>query len=104
MAEFDVSAAGTLSINFGASGNEEILQNVAMIINSVVHSCPMDRGFAWDGSILDRPIHIIPTLLSSRLIAAVNRYEPRAQVVSVTYTGNADNGQIRPKVKVRIIG
>lgn len=102
--EFDVTATEALTINFGATGNEEILQNVAMIIGSVIYSCPMDRQFAWDGAILDRPINVVPALLTSRLVVAIPKYEPRAQVISVTYTGNADNGQIRPKVKVRIIG
>jgi phage baseplate assembly protein W len=100
--EFDINVDGILKINFGATGNQEILQNVAMILNSVVYSCPMDRLFAWDGSLLDRPINIVPSLLSSRLISAVNQYEPRAFITKVSYSGNGSNGQLLPKVKVKI--
>lgn len=100
--EFEVTIDNSLQINFGATGQTEILQNVAMIINSVVYSCPMDRAFAWDASLLDRPIHLVPSLLISRLIAAINKYEPRASVAGVSFSGNGANGQLKPKVKVII--
>jgi phage baseplate assembly protein W len=100
--EFDIDVDGTLKIDFGATSNQEILQNVAMILNSVVYSCPMDRSFAWDASLLDRPINLVPSLLSARLIAAVNKYEPRATITKVSYSGDASNGQLQPKVMVKI--
>lgn len=100
--EYDVEVSGSLTLNFDATGNQEILQNVAMILNSVVYSCPMDRAFSWDASILDRPINLIPSLLSSRLISAVNKYEPRASIVEISYGGDGANGQLQPKVKVKI--
>jgi phage baseplate assembly protein W len=104
MAEFDVMADNAMKIDFGVTGNDEILQNVAMILNSVVYSCPMNRAFAYEGSLLDRPIQVVQSLFSSRLMAAINKYEPRAQVVSITYQGDAVNGLIKPKVRVRING
>lgn len=100
MAEFEVSTVQ--NINFGATGNDEILQNIAMILSSVVYSCPMDRSFAWDGSILDKPINVAKSLLVSRLIAAVKKYEPRAQIISVKYQGDGIEGLLKPIVRVRI--
>lgn len=103
MAEYEVSAnTSGLTINFSATGNTEILQNVAMIIASVMYSCPMDREFAWDAGLLDRPINIVKSLLASRLISAITKYEPRVQVVSVAITGEAE-GKLAPAVKVRIL-
>lgn len=34
-------------VNFGATGVEEVLQNIAFILATVVNSCPMDRSFGW---------------------------------------------------------
>jgi len=105
MAVYDVSYDSGLTIDFSATGNTEILQNVAMILASVAYSCPMARSFAWDGSVLDRPMNIAMSLLSSRLIAAITEYESRVEVESVTFEGdeNGLSGLLKPTVKVRII-
>lgn len=104
MAEFNLDMNAPLTINFNATGNAEILQNVAMVLASVVFSCPMDREFAWDGSLFDRPIQVVKALFSSRITAAVAKYEPRAQIVSVSYQGSGTDGLIKPVVQVRING
>lgn len=106
MAEYNVPLenSGGVIIDFGAIGDAEVLQNVATIISSVVHSCPMDRDFALDASLLDRPMPVVQTLLKSRIIAAVNKYEPRAAITSITFSGSGVDGVLRPKVKVKIIG
>jgi len=98
---YEINSSSGLEINFSATGDEEILQNVAMILASVVYSCPMDRGFAWDGSLLDRPINVVKALLASRLITAITTYEPRVEVTSINIDGS--EGVLNPSVKVRII-
>ncbi|MBP2655898.1 MAG: hypothetical protein H6Q73_3467 [Firmicutes bacterium] len=102
--DYEVSFTSGFEINFSATDETEILQNVAMIISSVMYSCPMDRAFAWDGSLLDRPMNIVTNLLASRLFSAITTYESRAEVVSVTFTGDDDglSGLLKPTVKVRI--
>jgi len=104
MAEYEVSFTSGFTIDFSATGDAEILQNVAMILASVAYSCPMARAFAWDGSLLDRPMNIVTNLLASRLMSAITAYESRAEVVSVTFEGDADgiSGLLKPTVKVRI--
>lgn len=104
MGEYTVSleSGGGVSVNFGATGVQEILQNVAMIISSVTYSCPMDREFALDATMLDRPLPVAQTILRSRIVAAVKKYEPRATITKVTFSGSASDGVLRPKVMVRI--
>ncbi|MDT8901823.1 hypothetical protein [Anaeroselena agilis] len=102
MAEtYEVSFDSELKVDFGATGTAEILQNVAMILASTMYSCPMARAFAWDGGLLDRPINVVKSLLAARLITAITTYEPRVEVLSVSYDGSL-NGTLKPMVKVRI--
>jgi len=102
--DYDVSFTSGFTIDFSATGDAEVLQNVAMSISSVMYSCPMARAFAWDGSLLDRPMNIVTNLLASRLFNAITTFESRAEVVSVTFTGDDDglSGLLKPTVKVRI--
>jgi len=100
MNEYDVIAESR-SIDFGATGVKEILQNVWMIISTVVFSCPLDRGFAWE-PVLDTPSQFAQAKLTARLTTAIHQYEPRAQVVRITYRGDPLKGQLIPVVKVRI--
>ncbi len=106
MAEYVVSleSNGGISINFGAADVDAILQNVAMIISSAVHSCPMNRDFALDASLLDRPMPVAQMFLKSRITAAVKKYEPRATITHISFSGSGVDGLLQPKVKVKISG
>ncbi len=101
--EYDVTA-GQMSIDFGATGDKEILQNVANILSSVIHSCPMHREFAFDASVLDKPMNLVQTLIKSRIFSSIKKFEPRAQVTKVSFQGSGSDGVLRPIVRVRING
>lgn len=95
-------AAGEGKINWRPeSVKTEIIQNISMILASVQYSCPMDRDFALNGTVIDRPINLVPGILKARIIAAIRKYEPRVKVKSVSFTGNnIMNGILNPTVKV----
>lgn len=101
-ATYEVSFTSNLTVNFSAADVEEVLQNVAMIITSVCYSCPMARAFAWDANLLDRPMNVVKSLLASRLINAVSTYESRAEIVSISFSGDADSGMLKPTLKVKV--
>jgi hypothetical protein len=88
-------------IDFGATGDAEVLQNVRMILATPQFSCPLDRDFGWDPNV-DAPINLVQAKLTARIVAAIRRYEPRAQVVQVTFQGDGQQGVLKPIVKVRI--
>ena len=100
MAEYEIGG-GLTPIDFGATGTAEILQNIRMILATVAFSCPLDRGFAWNPDV-DAPINVVQATQTARIVEAIRKYEPRAQVVSVSYQGDL-NGVLRPVVKVVII-
>ena len=88
------------SIDFGASGAKEILQNVRMILSTPEFSAPMGRGFAWNPNV-DAPINIAQAKTAARLVEAIRLYEPRAKVTKVTFQGD-QNGMLKPIVRVRV--
>ncbi|MED4570309.1 hypothetical protein P9302_12570 [Brevibacillus agri] len=92
---------GNSRINFGATGVDAILQNVAFILSTTLFSCPLDRAFAWDPDI-DSPIQMQSARNIARITAAIQKYEPRATVVSIEIRGDPQNGSLQPVVGVSI--
>ena len=90
MAEYDVTLSTNLNIDFSATGTAAILQNVAMIFSSVAKSCPMAREFAWDGSVLDRPVNLVQSIFTATMVAALKKYESRATLTRLTPVGGTD--------------
>ena len=88
-------------IKFGATGVEEILQNVAFIISTPLMSCPLDRAFGWKVGI-DKPIHIAKARIASQLTEAIHTFEPRVTVSEVLFDGDGIKGKLMPKVRVSI--
>lgn len=101
MAEYDVPLSTNLNINFLATGTAEVLQNVAMIFSSVAGSSPMDREFAWDGSVLDKPLNLVQSIFAATMMTALKTYEPRATLVKLTPSGG-DDGVTTWTVRVSI--
>lgn len=99
--EFEVTSEMN-AIDFGATGVSEILQNVRMILATSRFSCPLDRSFAWDPTILDAPINLAKAKLTTAIIDAIRQYEPRAQVLGVSFRGDGMNGQLVSVVRVVI--
>ncbi|CEG29790.1 hypothetical protein [Bacillus sp. B-jedd] len=88
-------------VDFGATGVEEILQNVSFILSTMAFSCPMDREFGWIPDI-DTPILVARANNTARLIHAIQNYEPRAVVDEVQTSGNALEGEIKVIIRVKI--
>lgn len=90
-----------LRVDFSATGVNEIIQNVRMILATLQFSCPMDREFAWTPS-LDAPINVAKVKMAAQIVEAIRKYEPRAQVIQVSFQGDGLNGVLKPVVKVRV--
>lgn len=89
------------NINFGATGVDEVLQNVAFVLSTFKSSCPLDREFGYVPP-LDMPINVASPLSASRISEAINFFEPRATVVEIEIGGNALKGKVIPKARVTI--
>ncbi len=89
------------SINFGATGTEAKLQNVAFILSTYKNTCPMDRGFGWEPPI-DLPLELAKSQMAAQIIEAIESNEEGIRVEEVTFTDDAPNGILIPQVKVVI--
>lgn len=79
----------------------EILQNLRTILGTVKGSVPLDRAFGVSADCLDKPMPVAQAQMSSEILTAVKRYEPRVQVTGITYSGTED-GQLTPTLEVVI--
>ena len=104
MTTFTIEGGMSLNNIDFAPENEilEILQNVRTILSTVKFSVPLDRDFGIDASLLDKPILEAKAKISSEIILAIKKYEPRVKVEEITFSGDID-GKLQPKVQVSII-
>jgi phage baseplate assembly protein W len=83
----------------------EILQNVRTIIGTRKGTVPLDRDFGISWDYVDQPIAVAQMLMRSEIVDAVETYEPRAKVESVTFHGSQEDsldGVLKPIVTVSI--
>ena len=90
-----------LVINVGASGNEEINQNVKVITSTPVGSLAFDRDFGIDMSLLDNPIPIAQGLITVELIEKIRKYEPRVNVKEIIFASKDEI--IVPRIILEIV-
>ena len=99
--EYEIKV-GVNAIDFGASGVQEVLQNISMILETPAFSCAMNRDFAWTPDMLDEPINIMKARIKGSVVEAIQKYEPRAEITSIDFETDALNGKIIPVVRVRM--
>lgn len=84
-------------INFNPTRLQEIMQNIKTIITTVQGSVPLYRAFGLDNSALDNPPMVAEALMTPAVIEAIEMYETRVVIESVTYTYD-EQGTISPIV------
>lgn len=103
MTEFDITAKLD-GVDLGVTGVGEILQNVRTIITTAKFSVPLDREFGMNATMLDLPLPVAKAKITSEIITAVHKWEPRVQVTKVFFDGDGLDGKLVPKVRVTILG
>lgn len=92
------------NVNFSPQTTvEEVLQNVRTILTTIKGSVPLDRDFGIDGSYVDAPMPVAKAKLASEIMSAVQKYEPRATITSIDFTGEIE-GTLKPRIEVKING
>ncbi|MCM1059675.1 MAG: hypothetical protein NC452_05220 [Eubacterium sp.] len=99
---YTVTASEPIKINLApATLIEEILQNLSMILQTIKNTAPLYRDFGLSGNFLDKPIPVAETLLIAELYEAVEKYEPRAEIVNITFEQDI-TGKLNPCLEVEI--
>lgn len=82
---------------------EEVAQNVGIIIASPKFSVPLDRDFGTSHSQIDTPINLAQPRLIMEVMDAVEKYEPRAEIISIDIKHNeAQVGKIIPVIEMGV--
>ena len=104
MQQLDLTA--TLDgVNFApATELEEIAQNVRTILTTFKKTVPMDREFGISAETSDLPTAAAQATMTAEIVAAINRFEPRARVVSVDFEGVETEAVVQPKVRIKVNG
>ena len=100
----DLFKAATIKFKPG-SVTEEIVQNVRTICSTIIGTVPLDRDFGTSMDMLDNPINLSRLLFQSAVIQALARYEPRAKLVQIDYSGSSEelsDGVTKPRLTIKI--
>ena len=81
---------------------EEVLQNITMILLTLKNTAPLDRNFGLSARFLDKPTPVAESILVGEIIDAIEQYEPRAEILSVSFVRDERIGKIIPRLEVEI--
>ena len=81
---------------------EEVLQNIAILLSTPKFTVPLDRNLGLSQAFVDKPPAVAKALLISDVMDAIEEYEPRAEIVEVTFLEDGKQGRIVPRVEVNI--
>lgn len=79
-----------------------VIQNVSLILNSKCGTIPMHRDFGLPMKFADKPIDVAETIAAAEISEALERFEPRAELLDLTFEKN-DKGEIVIIVEVRVV-
>ena len=87
-----------------SSTAEEILQNVKCLLLTAKGTCWNYRDFGIDVELIDKPLPVAKNKFLSEVVRAVAKFEPRAKVKKIRWTGDAAAGQLNPILEVELNG
>ena len=70
------------------------------ILTTPLGTCPLYREFGLDVSYLDHPLDLAQNLFAVAAMEAVERWEPRVRVISVSFVADGTEGRMKAKVVI----
>ena len=84
-----------------ANVHQEVLQNVAIIIDTWENTCPMLRGLGIPAQLIGRPLPVVKNIMIGQLYDQIEQYEPRAILGDITFEENAFTGKLIPIIEIK---
>lgn len=98
-----VSSAPLESIQINPQNEiEEIIQNLHTILSTPKGSVPMYREFGIDSFVIDVNVNAAMSLMVNAVYEAIETFEPRAEIVNVTFKDPKTQGKLIPVVEVKL--
>lgn len=79
-----------------ANTHQEVIQNIAVILDTVQKSCPMFREMGIPGEVYGRPLNVIENLMVGYIYDQIEEYEPRAIISEVNFEAESVTGKLIP--------
>jgi hypothetical protein len=73
------------ALNLGATGLNEVLQNVMVIVNTRIGTVMLDRKFGLDFSFIDAPQNKAQLMLVQQLCQGLTNFEPRVTFTHIQF-------------------
>ena len=84
--------------------DRDVYNRLITLYGSRVGEQTLDREFGLNMDCLSLPAEAAEAKLTAEIIRKTKKYEPRAQVLEVSYeTSRSQQGNIRPKVVINIV-
>ncbi|EDS13181.1 GPW/gp25 family protein [Anaerotruncus colihominis] len=101
---YTISAADLRNIRLNQTDAlNSVIQNIAIILSTAKGSVPLHRDFGIAMDALDRPVSVAEVMMRADIREAIERWEPRAAVVDIAFSGDASEpGKLIPTVEVEI--
>lgn len=90
------------TINWGATGDERIIQNVRNILRTRPFEVPFMCGLGINNDFTDSTPQKIKSELATHITEVINTYEPRASVLDVSIESCDENGDYVIAVEVEV--
>lgn len=79
---------------------QEVLQNVAILLDLIQKSCPMFRDGGLPGEVMGRPLPVVENMLIGSIYDQIEEFEPRAIIAAVTFEQDPLTGKTIPAVEL----
>ncbi len=89
-------------IDFNASGQEKVYQNLKMLLTTPENSIPFNRFFGINSSFMDEPLPIAKNRILVEYIEKTKKFEPRVSIQEVFFSEDQETGSLIPKVVVSV--
>ncbi len=100
---YKVSADKASALRLNERGAAAVLQNIAVLLATKQGTVSFYREFGLPQNFLDRPVNVAKPLLYLEVKEAIERFEPRAELVSMeVLVDESRPGRLIPIVEVRI--
>ncbi len=93
-------------LKIGATGYDEIAQNIKIIITTRKGTVPLDRAFGLNMDFVDRPLPVAKAMARAAIAEAVHKYEPRVRVTRIDWKETETDamiGRLAPLVSIKIL-
>jgi phage baseplate assembly protein W len=100
--EYVIDTSNPVTLNWNATNNERIVQNVLNLISTWKYEVAYNRDMGINSELLDKPLEIASAQYLSEVIRVIQDYEPRATVNELKFTGVDVDGNMQFKVVIEV--